>query len=327
MFTEKADSTDREIRNMSKKKAVLLMAYGSPEEDKDIEPYYAHILGGRRKPSPQELANLRSRYRAIGGRSPLLRLTNSTAMKLESRLSAKDQANHVRVYAGMRHWHPYIAEVFDEISNDGVGELIAIALAPHYSKMSIGSYQDAARKANEEHGNKVALKFVDQWYDDPVFLEKWIKSINKALEKFHGVDRGQIFFLFTAHSLPERILSWNDPYKNQILETEDKLATRLELKEEQYGFAFQSAAHTTEPWLGPDLLIKLKELALGGWKNVLVIPIGFVSDHLEILFDIDVEARELAREVGIHLERTDSFNDSDDFIDVLESVVRSQSHD
>ncbi len=301
------------------KKAIILMAYGSPERDEDVEAYYTHIRRGRR-PTQEELQNLKSRYKLIGGHSPLLKVTNSTAEKLEERLAR--EGNSIRVYAGMKHWHPFISETFDQISKDGVTELTAVALAPHYSKMSIGSYQDALKKANEEHGSKIALKFVDSWHLNPIFVGKWKERITKACEeKFQGIDRKQIFLLFSAHSLPELILSWNDPYKNQLLQTANKLASELSLERGQYGFSFQSAGHTSEPWLGPDMLEKLKELDAGSWKNVLVIPIGFVSDHLEILFDIDIEAKELAKELGIHLERTESFNDSSDLIDILESVV------
>jgi protoporphyrin/coproporphyrin ferrochelatase len=302
------------------KTAIILMAYGSPEREEDVEPYYTHIRGGR-KPTSGELESLKSRYKTIGSHSPLLKVTNSTAKKLEQRLNK-------RVYAGMKHWHPFISEVFDEqLSKDGVTELTAIALAPHYSKMSIGSYQDAVRKGNEENGNKITLKFVNSWHQDPVFIEKWEKRINEACDKkFEGIGRKQIFFLFTAHSLPERILTWNDPYKDELLETTKKLASDLRLDGKQYGFAFQSAGHTSEPWLGPDILEKIKELDAGSWRNILVAPIGFVSDHLEILYDIDIEAKDLAIKLGIHLERTQSLNDSEDFIDVLESVLKNEKN-
>jgi protoporphyrin/coproporphyrin ferrochelatase len=304
------------------KTGVLLMAYGSPDNEQDIEPYYTHIRGGR-KPTPEELENLKERYRSIGGHSPLLEITRSTATKLQKRLA--DDGLDVAVYAGMKHWHPFIAETFDEISKDGIVRLVAIALAPHYSRMSIGSYQDAVRKANAEHGNKVAVDFVDNWYTNPIFIEKWAERINEAIsEKFAAVDRMKIFFLFTAHSLPERILASGDPYKTQLLETTSLLARKLELAQSQFGFAFQSAGHTSEPWLGPDILDALREIRQDDWKEVLVIPIGFVSDHLEILFDIDVEAEDLAKKLGVHLERTESFNDCEDFIEILDSVVKEK---
>lgn len=300
------------------KKAILLMAYGTPEKEEDIEPYYTHIRRGK-KPTEEELNDLKSRYKLIGAKSPLFQITSSTAKKLEQKL--KEKGRDERVYIGMKHWHPYISETFETISSDGVTHLLAIALAPHYSKMSIGSYQDALKKASSDHGDKVKVRFVDSWHLNDVFIDRWRERITKAYsEKFNHVKKDDIYFLFTAHSLPERILAWNDPYKNQLLETSNRLAENLDLRDEQRGFAFQSAGHTSEPWLGPDILEKIPELQKDGWNQVLVIPIGFVSDHLEILYDIDIEARKLAEKLKIHLERTDSFNDSDDFIEVLLSV-------
>lgn len=305
---------------MVEKKAILLMAYGSPNKPEEVEPYYTHIRGGR-KPSFEEVENLKERYSAIGGKSPLAEITKSTARKLETKLGGE-----YRVYAGMKHWHPYISEVFDQISQDHISELTAIALAPHYSKMSIGSYQEAARVANSAHGEKINLLFVNQWYKNQVFLASWVERIEKRLhEKLGNVRREEVFVLFTAHSLPERILTWGDPYKNQLIDTANELAKRLSLKDNQYSFAFQSAGHTSEPWLGPDILDRLHELRNSGAVHVLVAPIGFVSDHLEILYDIDIEAVTLSKELGFHLERTESFNDSDDFVNVLASVVRTNA--
>jgi protoporphyrin/coproporphyrin ferrochelatase len=310
MFTSIRDN------RMERKNAVILMAYGSPDKPEDIEPYYTHIRGGR-KPSPQELVNLSRRYMAIGGRSPLLEITLSTAKKLETKLG-----RGIRVYAGMKHWHPFVSEVFDEISRDEITDLLAIPLAPHYSKMSIGSYQDAVKGANASHGNKVRLELVNDWYRNDEFLKAWTRRIEETLDRKFPAKPEHCFVLFTAHSLPERILSWGDPYKNQLLETADLLAKNLRLETNQYSFAFQSAGHTAEPWLGPDILAKVRDLKDSGCREILIAPVGFVSDHLEILFDIDVEAKNLSKELGIHLERTESFNDSDEFIGVLASVAR-----
>lgn len=296
------------------------MAYGSPNKPEEVEPYYTHIRGGR-KPSAEEVANLKERYSTIGGKSPLLDITLSTARKLESNLGGE-----FKVYAGMKHWHPYISEVFDQISEDGITEVVAIALAPHYSKMSVGSYQEAVKTTNAAHGAVIKELFVNQWYDDPLFLDSWARRIEKKInEKFSSVPRQEMFVLFTAHSLPERILTWADPYKEQLLDTATKIASRLSLKSDQFSFAFQSAGHTSEPWLGPDILDRLRDINNSGTKNILVAPVGFVSDHLEILYDLDVEAMELSHELGFHLERTESFNDSDDFVSVLSSVVRSHT--
>ncbi len=315
--------SEPKITEPKRKTAILLMAYGSPEEDNDVEPYYTHIRGGR-KPNSEELENLRARYKVIGGHSPLNRITQSTAGKLETKLASIERGDEeIKVYAGMKHWHPFISEVFDQITAYGVEDLLSIALAPHYSRMSIGSYQDAVRKANSEHGGKVNLSFVNEWHLNEIFLQEWTRRIEQAYkQKFNNARRANIFFLFSAHSLPENILSWNDPYNSQLLETADRLAEKLGLLRERYGFTFQSAGRTAEPWLGPDILEKLEDLSKNSWREVLVIPIGFVSDHLEILYDIDVESKQKAVELGIHLERTESFNDSQEFINVLASVVR-----
>ena len=190
----------------------------------------------------------------IGGKSPLQKITNSTAKKLEDELN-RYRGDDVRVYVGMKHWHPYISETFNQIAQDEIVELTVIALAPHFSKMSIGSYQDAVRNASEEHGNKIKLNFVNNWYLNPQFLANWTKRIDDAAKtKFGETDRNKIFFLFTAHSLPERIKQWNDPYSTQLLLTAEKLAKLQSLLPSQFGFAFQSAGHTSEPWLGPDIL-------------------------------------------------------------------------
>lgn len=303
-------------RVLDEKKAVLLMAYGTPDKLDDVEAYYTHIRHGK-KPTPEEVKNLKERYSLIGGRTPLLEITQSTARKLGVAL----ESSRVRVYAGMKHWHPYISEVFPKIISDGNSELLSIALAPHYSKMSIGSYEDAVREANKESGANLDLNFVRSWHLNRVFIDKWCARVDRAVSEHFGSQREDVFYLFTAHSLPERILGWGDPYKDQLIETSSKIAGQLSTKPSNFGFCFQSAGHTSEPWLGPDLPDKLRELAGEGKKNILVCPIGFVSDHLEILFDIDTEAREAAEKLGVRLARTESFNDSDDFILVLKSVV------
>jgi ferrochelatase len=292
------------------------MAYGTPSKPEDVEPYYTHIRHGR-KPSAGEVENLKARYSSIGGRTPLLEITQSTARKLSLALSSRE----IKVYAGMKHWHPYISEVVPEIVSEGNTELLSIALAPHYSKMSIGSYEEAVKEANNGIGGKLGLEFVESWHLNSVFIDKWCERILDARNKYFGSESDNVFHLFTAHSLPEKILTWKDPYKEQLLATTSSIVKHLGIADSHFGFCFQSAGHTSEPWLGPDILDKLKDLAGDGHGKILVAPIGFVSDHLEILFDIDAEAQSMARRLGIKLARTESFNDSDDFISVLCSVV------
>lgn len=294
------------------------MAYGTPEKEDEVEPYYTHIRGGR-NPTKEEVENLMERYRSIGGSTPLLKITLSTASKLEESLEVAGYST--KVSAGMKHWHPYIREIFPEIASSGVDELLAVALAPHYSKMSVGSYQAAVLDAQKETSANLQIRFVDSWHLNHVFIQKWVEKIKDARSKKFKVSEDKIYHLFSAHSLPERILSWNDPYRNQLMATMQEISRRLNLSQENHGFAFQSAGHSSEPWLGPDILDSLEKLGRAGRREILVIPIGFVSDHLEILYDIDVEARSKSSDLGVHLERTDSFNDSGEFIDVLKSVI------
>ncbi|MDG6994947.1 MAG: ferrochelatase [Nitrososphaerota archaeon] len=299
-------------------KAILLMAYGTPEDENDVEAYYTHIRRGR-VPTKEEVENLKERYKLIGGKTSLLNITVSTAKKLEESLQAV--GHPTKVFAGMKHWHPYISEVFPEIASSGVDELLAIALAPHYSKMSVGSYQAAVLEAQKETSANLHIRFIDSWHLNYVFIQKWVERVKRArANKFNAQDK-EIYHLFSAHSLPERILSWNDPYKSQLTTTMEEIARRLNLSRDQYGFAFQSAGHTSEPWLGPDILGSIARFKDSRWRNILVIPIGFVSDHLEILYDLDFEAKQASKSIGAHLERTDSFNDSSDFIEVLGSVI------
>jgi protoporphyrin/coproporphyrin ferrochelatase len=295
---------------------VLLMSYGSPDRLDEVEAYYTDIRHGR-KPSPQEVANLRERYEAIGGKSPLLEITKRQAIALEAKL--KGGGHEARVHIGMKHWHPYISEAIEEIDKEPIERLVAIPLAPHYSKMSIGGYRDSLSKALDKHSNGFKLHFIESWHLNPSLLTLWRKLIEDGLADSGG--EGDTHLLFTAHSLPERILDEGDPYRDQLLATSSELARRLSI--EKWSFAFQSAGHTSEKWLGPDIIDELKALKGQGVRNVLVAPIGFFSDHLEILYDIDIEAAGLAREVNLRLKRTGLPNDTPLAIETLYSLVTS----
>jgi ferrochelatase len=277
------------------------MAYGSPaatDENDGIEPYYTHIRGGR-KPSPEALAELRERYRAIGG-SPLTEITRAQARALAARLG-------LPVFAGMKHAPPFIADAAAEAQSAGIERLVGLPLAPHYAEMSLGAYFASLRQAWAGE-----LIVVRGFHDHPAFIAAVGNLLAEALADF---DPERIFF--TAHSLPARIEAAGDPYRERLLESCRLVAEGSSLPE--WEFAFQSASHTGEPWLGPSLL---DSLARSGVRRALVCPIGFVADHLEILYDIDVEAMALARERGIDLRRTQSFNTRPEFIDALAAVVR-----
>jgi len=297
--------------------AVLLMAYGTPNSEEEIEPYFTDIMRGR-KPSPELLQDLKEQYRKIGGRSPLLDITMAQASALEEHL--RSNALNVRVYVGMKHWHPYIGEVVPRIIGDGFHRIVALALAPHYSGISIEGYKQAVDKSLEAT-NQVRVDFIDSWYDNPTFHQAVAEKIAKALKQFQN-SRTEI--IFTAHSLPERILRDNDPYPKQ-LEASCQSVARL-LKLDHWSFAYQSAGHSGEKWLGPDILEALQQLSdrKGHADSVLVVPIGFVADHLEILFDLDVEAQEFAKSHGLNFRRTESLNTSPTFISALADVVRKR---
>jgi protoporphyrin/coproporphyrin ferrochelatase len=282
-----------------KEDAVVLMAYGSPSSPEDVRPYLEDVRGGR-PVSDEAVAELAERYRRIGGRSPLDDVTEAQRAALERELG-------VPVLVGMKHWRPRIADAVDAALAGGATRVIGVVLAPHYSRMSVGEYRERLEDALAE---RAELVLVESWHDDPAF-------VNVLADRVRGTDA---WVVFTAHSLPERILADGDPYREQLLETSRLVAEHAGL--ERWSFAFQSASATGEPWLGPDLLDELERLAADGVGKVLVAPVGFVSDHLEILWDIDVEAREKAGELGLELARIESLNDDPEFIRTLAGIVR-----
>jgi ferrochelatase len=281
------------------KAAVVLMAYGSPSSPEDIPAYFADIRGGR-PVSEDAVAELRERYRRIGGRSPLDEVTEAQRAALEEKLG-------LPVFVGMKHWRPRIGEAVDAALAGGAESLVGLVLAPHYSRLSIAGYRERLEAALQ---GRADLIFVESWHDNEPFLDVLASRVR-------GFD-GHV--VFTAHSLPERIVRDGDPYRDQLLETSRLVAERAGLAD--WSFAFQSASATGEPWLGPDILEELDRLAANGARRVLVCPVGFVSDHLEILWDLDVEARQRAGELGLELDRIQSLNDDPAFVDALAGVVQ-----
>jgi ferrochelatase len=296
--------------------AVLLMAYGTPEREADIEAYLADIRHGRSSP-PAVVEDLKQRYRRIGGHSPLLEITNAQAAALQKTLLA--QGVKVRVYVGMKHWHPYIREVVPQILQNNHNRLVALVMAPHYSEMSVGGYRRALDEALGQD-NDMPVDFIETWYDNPLFHQAVGEKVTEALQGFPAPAEVQV--LFTAHSLPERILEQHDPYPNQLRASCQAVASIMKL--DHWSFAYQSAGQTAEKWLGPDILQTLNDInqkSKSEKAHVLVVPIGFVADHLEILYDIDIEAREFAQSHGLNLRRTESLNTSPRFITTLANIV------
>jgi ferrochelatase len=281
--------------------AVVLMAYGSPERLADVPAYYADIRGGR-PISPENLEDLVERYRRLGieDSSPLNAITEHTRAALERELA-------LPVFTGMKHWTPRIADAADAAVAAGARTIAGLVLAPHYSALSIKGYRDQLERALD---GRSELRFVDSWHDEPGFVEL-------LAGKVRGTDAHVVF---TAHSLPERVLALGDPYKDELLETSALVADAAGLGD--WSFSFQSESPTGEPWLGPDILDHLRDLHGRGVTHVLLCPVGFVSDHLEIRWDLDVEAVELARELGLRLERIAMPNDEPAFVRTLAQIVR-----
>lgn len=307
---------------MSKKIiGVLAMAYGTPSRVEDIEAYYTHIRRGR-PPEPQQLQDLIDRYDAIGGLSPLNEITAKQASGLERTLHEIDPSAEYRVYTGMKHAHPFIEETVEKMVADGITEGVGVVWAPHFSTMSIATYIKSAKDAIEKQGGP-QMTFVESWYAQPLFIDSTAHRVQAALEQFPAAERDNVPVVFTAHSLPERILQMGDPYPKQIEET-GKLVCE-QIGHSNWFTGWQSAGRTPEPWLGPDILDVIRDQAEKGVKGLIICPVGFVSDHLEVLYDVDIEAKKLADELGVKLVRPASPNDEPQFLKAVATAVLEQA--
>ncbi|MGH7608159.1 MAG: ferrochelatase [Gemmatimonadales bacterium] len=290
--------------------AVLMMAYGGPAQLDDVEPYLLDVRGGR-DTSRQLVDEVRARYARIGGRSPILELTRAQAAGVAQALGAG-----FRVHVGMRHWHPYIAETVEGMLGEGLRRVVGIVMAPHYSGMSVGAYEKQLLAAAHE---RLETTLVRSWWEHPRFLQAVAQRVTQGLQRFPAP--GEVEVIFTAHSLPARILERGDPYPDELERSAADVAKRLDLR--RWRIAYQSAGATAEAWLGPDAGDVIAELARERRQGVLLVPIGFVCDHVEILYDIDVAYQELARRLNIQLERIESLNDDPGLVAAVADVVRA----
>jgi len=281
--------------------AVVLMAYGSPDRIEDVPAYYADIRGGR-PVRPELLADLTERYRRLGieDSNPLNEITERVRAALEAELG-------LPVFTGMKHWRPRIADAAEAAIDAGAEVIVGLVLAPHYSRLSIGGYR---QQLEETVAGRAEVAFVESWHTEPGLIELLADRVRDTPS--HVV--------FTAHSLPARILDEGDPYQDQLLETSRRVAEAAGLRD--FTFSYQSESPTGEPWLQPDILDHLQALSERGIGDVLVCPIGFVADHLEIRWDIDAEAQEKAAELGVRLARIEMPNDDPAFVETLASIVR-----
>ena len=282
--------------------AVLLMAYGTPRTREEIEPYYTDIRRGR-VPTPEQLADLTARYEALGGTSPLAARTEAQRAGLQLALDHAAPGRY-HVVLGLKHAEPKVEAAVDQLAAEGFRQIVGLVLAPHYSAFSIGQYLDRATTAAEPHG--IVVRGIESWAMEPAFIEFVAHDLLAKLSTLPADTK----VLFTAHSLPQRIISAGDRYPDELLATAQAVAARVNLLEDQWSIAWQSAGRTPEPWLGPDILQVIDELAAQGTTGVLVSAVGFVADHLEVLYDLDIEAAHRSAERGMAFARTACVNDN-----------------
>jgi ferrochelatase len=299
--------------------AVLLMAMGGPDCLENVEPYLQDVRGGR-PTSPELVEEIRERYRVTGGKSPVLDITREVARALEQRLNRSGDARY-RCYVGLRHWHPFIKEAYAELLEALPDRIIGLCMAPQYSSLSIGAYMKKVEEARAELASETPISFVTSWHRHPLLVAAIVENIRRTLEKFPAEVRGQVPVLFTAHSLPERVVAMKDPYPEEVQGTARAVCEQLGSQPTR--FAYQSQGRSGEKWLGPSVEETLGELAQEGHRHVLVAPIGFICDHVETLFDIDIELKQLALTKGLRLERIPMLNASAPLIDILMSVVEA----
>ncbi|HYI74105.1 MAG TPA: ferrochelatase [Gaiellaceae bacterium] len=298
---------------------VLVMAYGGPASLDEIPGYLADIRHGRTTPRAV-LDEITENYRAIGGSSPLLEMTRRQVDAL-----AMELGGEFRCYLGMRHWSPWIEDVVGEMVEDGVAEAVSLVLAPHFSALSVAKYQQKVADGLELSRGRIRFEHVASYHDAPGLIAAFASRVDEGLARWPEDERERVHVVFSAHSLPERVLASGDPYAEQCLETARLVAAQAGLPDDRWSWAYQSAGRTPEPWAGPDVGVLLAELSARGVRDVISVPVGFVSDHVEILFDIDHRAAATAAGLGMRLERPPALNDDPVFIAALAELVRARS--
>ena len=307
--------------------AVVLMAYGTPRTPDEIEPYYTDIRRGR-PPTPEALADLTARYAAIGGVSPLAQLTEAQAAALQSALDAAEPGRF-EVALGLKHADPKVEDTARQVAVDGASAVVGLVLAPHYSSYSIGQYLDRTRQGVAESGTEIPVVGIESWAVEPAFVEFLANDLEQRVAAMRERTGGRVRVLFTAHSLPQRIIDGGDPYPDELRATAEAVADRVGLTEgDDWQIAWQSAGRTPEPWIGPDILDVIDALGSDagdgdGVAGVIVSACGFVADHLEVLYDLDIEAADRAQACGLAFDRTACVNDDPAIMSALAERVRS----
>lgn len=297
---------------------LLVMAYGTPYKEEDIERYYTHIRHGRR-PTDEMLEDLKERYVAIGGISPLAQTTNNQAAALQKHLNEIQDDIEFKLYIGLKHIEPFIEDAVKQMHEDGIEEAVSIVLAPHFSTFSIKSYNGRAKEEAEKLGGPV-IKSVESWYKEPKFIQYWVEKVKETFALMPENVREEAALIVSAHSLPEKILQLGDPYPVQLRETADLIAAGAGVN--HYYLGWQSAGNTPEPWLGPDVQDLTRDLyEKHQYKAFVYTPVGFVTEHLEVLYDNDYECKVITDELGVSYYRPKMPNTDPLFIDAMASAI------
>ena len=297
--------------------AVLLLAMGGPDSLENVEPFLLDVRGGR-PTTPELVAEIRERYRATGGKSPAVGITQTLANKLEQRLK-EFSTERYRVYLGLRHWHPCIKDSYAELLAAQPEHVIGLCMAPQQSSLSTGAYRKKVEEARTSLQSDCPVSYVGSWNRHPRLIAAIVANIRQALLQFSAEVRATVPVLFTAHSLPERIVAMKDPYPEEVRGTVEAVTALL--GDQPSRFAYQSQGRSGEIWLGPTGESVIEDLAREGRRHLLVAPIGFLCDHVETLYDIDIELKQLATSRGIQLERIAMLNDSPAMVEILVSVL------
>lgn len=290
---------------------VLLLAHGAPEKLEDIPEFLLNVRNGRPLP-PASVQEITRRYAQIGGGSPLLRLTRRQAEALAARLGHP-------VYVGMRNWRPLIADALKEIVAGGVRRLVAICLAPHNSRTSVGLYRARLDEAVAQTASGVTVDFVESWHDQPLLIRAFAEKLRSGLAQARAAAGKDVPVILTAHSVPEKTIAAGDPYDRQVQETAARVVAEAGCT--LWHCAFQSQGMTAEPWIGPTVESVIDQVAEAGHRHVAIAPIGFLADHVEVLYDVDIAFRDYARARGLTLWRTESLNESPLLTEALASIV------
>ncbi|ULT58086.1 ferrochelatase [Neobacillus drentensis] len=304
---------------MTKKRmGLLVMAYGTPYSLDDLIPYYTHIRHGR-KPTPEMIEDLRNRYEAIGGISPLARITLDQAEKLEQHLNQIQDEIEFKMYLGLKHIEPFIEDAVKKMHEDGIEEAVSLVLAPHFSTFSVKSYNGRAVEEAEKLGG-LTIKTIESWYKEPQFISYWVDKIKAIFDQMTLAEKEKAVLIVSAHSLPEKILQFGDPYPSQLQETADLIANQAGI--ENYEIGWQSAGNTPEPWIGPDVQDLTRDLyERKQYTSFVYAPVGFVCEHLEVLYDNDIECKTVTDQLGAKYYRPEMPNAKDEFIDCLSTVI------